>query len=181
MLGTRWRMNNNIIEKENKITTLRISNHQTSTLYHHHRHTIFFSLPRFFFQYWDVYQLQLYRGCWIHEALVGLFLWKRWAYGWKSSSAITFAAAVFWFSDTNHFKVRRSLSPSCDFGHCSSQLMTSSPWSVYDVIPLGTAALVTPNKVTVWSQPLQLKPHQQSVLFENQTSLPLQYLHTTCY
>jgi hypothetical protein len=46
------------------------------------------------------------------------------------------------------------------------------PWFVYAIITLRTAALDTANEVGVWLQMLQLNAHQQTVLFENLTSLP---------
>jgi len=46
------------------------------------------------------------------------------------------------------------------------------PQFVSAIIPLRTAALDTPNEVAIWLQMLHLNAHQQSVLFENLTSLP---------
>jgi len=70
-----------------------------------------------------------------------------------------------WFSDTILFSVWRSLSLSFGF---RPQLLLF-PWSVYVVTTFGTAAL--DSEVAVWLETLQLNAHQQSVNFENLTSL----------
>jgi len=110
----------------------------------------------------------MFSGCWICELL---FLWKQPSI-WILSSAVTFAAGVLWFLDTILFNVQRSL-PLC-FG-CRPLFLSADdviPWSVYAIIPLGTAALVTPSKVAFFLlQTLQLNAHLQSVVFEYLTSL----------
>ena len=94
------------------------------------------------------------------------FLWNQ-SSRWISSSAVTFAAVLLWFTDTLLFNVQRSL--SLGFGFWPLFLLDDDvlPWFVYVIITLETAALDTPNKVTVSLQMLQLNMHQQSVLFEN--------------
>ena len=56
-----------------------------------------------------IYQLQLYRGCWICEALFGLFCGTG-SSEWILSSAVTYDAVVLWFLDTIFFNLQRSLS-----------------------------------------------------------------------
>ena len=58
------------------------------------------------------------------------------------------------------------------FGQYSSQLMMSSHDLCMPSLPWGTAALNTSNEVAVWLQMLHPKAHQQSLLFENLTSIP---------
>ena len=73
MLGTTWRMAH--------LTVLCISNHQVAGFCDHH--TIFFTFSVVFSN--QGFQLQLYLGCWICEALVRLLLWKQ-SSRWISSS-----------------------------------------------------------------------------------------------
>jgi len=115
------------------------------------------------------FYLQLYHGCWICEALIRLFLWKR-PSRWTLSSAVTFAAVPLWFIDTIHFNVRQSLSLS--FWPLFLLAHDVLPWSVYVVITCKLLLWIHPIKWPFWLQILQLNAHQQSVFFENLISLP---------
>ena len=59
------------------------------------------------------------------------------------SSAVTFAAAVLWFSNKILFNIRWSFSLSFGFRPPTSQLIVF-PWFVYIVTTFATAALDTP-------------------------------------
>ena len=110
-------------------------------------HTIFLTFQHYF-QWAEVQQLQLYHGCWISEALVRLLLWKQ-SLRWILNSAVTFAAVLLWFTDTVLFKVWQSLSLS--FGFRPLFLLDDDvlPWFAYVIITLETAALETPNEVSI--------------------------------
>jgi hypothetical protein len=82
-------------------------------------------------------------GCWICEAHIRQFLWKR-PSCWIFSSAVTYAAVVVWFFKTILLHVRQSLSVNVDF-HSLLLFADVFPWFVYADITLETVTLDTPN------------------------------------
>jgi len=103
--------------------------------------------------------------------LLSDFLWNQ-SLRWILTSVVTFGAVLLWFTGTILFNVWRSI--SLGFGFRPLFLLADDvlPWFVYVTIILETAALDTPNKVTVSLQVLQLNMHQQSLLFEILRRLP---------
>ena len=69
------------------------------------------------------------------------------------------------------FNVRQSLSLCFGFRPLFLLAADVSPWFVYAVITLETAALETPKKWPILLEMLQLNAQQKSLLFENLTSL----------
>jgi hypothetical protein len=90
---------------------------------------------------------------------------------WMFSSAVTRDRALLSFFETVLLHVRRSLAVNVDLRPLSLFADVVFPWHVYANITLETVALDTPINVAFSSQMLQLNAHQQTVFFQNITSL----------
>ena len=160
MLGTTWRMAH--------LSILCISNHQVAGFCDHH--TIFFTFSVVFSN--QGFQLQLYLGCWICEALVRLLLWK------QSSRWILSSGGHLCCSTSMIYKHNPLQCTALIFGFLPLFLLADDvfPWFVHATLTLETAALDTTNQVTVSLRIHQQNVHQQSVLFETLTFFHLAVL-----
>ena len=100
---------------------------------------------------------------------------------WILSSTCTFAAVVLWFLDTAVFNVWHSLSLSLGFRPLFLLAVDVIPWFAYFVITMETAALDTPNKVTILVTYIPAE-HTPIIcpLWKFDKSPVLQYFHMNC-
>jgi hypothetical protein len=84
---------------------------------------------------------------------------------------VTCAAVVLWFFETI-LSARRSRSANVEFRPLFLLADVVFPWFVYAYITLEIVTLDTVNNAADFVTHVGLNAHQQSVLFQNQTSLP---------
>jgi hypothetical protein len=126
--------------------------------------------------------LQSYRGCWICEAHVGQFLWKK---GLQDECSVllqfTCSAVVVRFFETVLLNVRRPLSVNVDFRPLFL-FADVLPLFVYADITVETVALDTPNNVAVFVTDapakcsLTIRP-----LSKSDQSLIFRFFHMGCH
>jgi len=99
---------------------------------------------------------------------------------WILSSAVNLAAAVLWFLDTIVFSVRQSLSLSFGFRRLFLLADDVSPWSVYAVITLETAALETSKNLAVSIRDASAKRAPTNRPLWKSDKSPILFLNTIC-